>query len=116
MESPGGRRRARSQTATASGYRRARWPRPPLAPNGRAGASVPAATSSGELYCPAALKLGGHRARRLVEPAFVKTPGLHDNRQVPALILEQAEVIERIAVDQQQIGPGPRLQRADLAV
>jgi hypothetical protein len=45
-----------------------------------------------------------------------KRPALHDDRKVLALSREQFQILERVAVDDEQIGEGARLQAADLAL
>ena len=41
--------------------------------------------------------------------------GLHDHRQVGALVEEQLELLQRIAVDHDQVGEGAGLDDAELA-
>ena len=45
---------------------------------------------------------------------LVKSAVLHDHPHVPTLAAEQLEVAQRIAVDHQQVGKGPRLETAQL--
>src|SRR5258708_11833056 len=51
-----------------------------------------------------------------VQPVLVKAPALHDDREVSAFFLKQLQVLERIAVDDEQIGERARLQAAELAL
>src|SRR5215469_7112833 len=43
------------------------------------------------------------RARRSAEPVLVELPTLHDGREVRALVLEELEIVDRIAVDDEEI-------------
>ena len=55
-------------------------------------------------------------AGSIVQPALVELAGLHDDGEVLALILEQRQILQRIAVDHQEIGEGAGRERADLAL
>src|SRR5262245_4329805 len=56
--------------------------------------------------------------RRLpsLQPVLVESAALHDHRKVLALPLQQLQVLQRIAVDDEQVGKGARLQAAELAL
>src|SRR5215471_116890 len=59
------------------------------------------------------------RARRVGAPSqamLVKYATLHDGGQVRALVLEQLEVVERVAVHQKEVGEGPRGNHPELAL
>src|SRR5689334_5110152 len=58
-------------------------------------------------------RLGGTTS---LQPVLVEASGLHDDRKVSALLLQQLEVLERVAVDDNQVGKGALLQTADLAL
>src|SRR5471032_2737268 len=47
---------------------------------------------------------------------LMKLAGLHDHRQVAALLEEELELLEGIAVDHDQVGIGTRLDDAELAL
>src|SRR5471032_2733021 len=46
---------------------------------------------------------------------LMKLAGLHDHRQVAALVEEELELLQRIAIDHDQVGIGTRLDDAELA-
>src|SRR5262245_20507785 len=46
------------------------------------------------------------RTSRRSQCVLVEAAGFHDGRQVWAAILEQAEVLQRVTVDNQQVGEG----------
>src|SRR5947207_4976838 len=50
-----------------------------------------------------------------IQPVLVKPAALHDGGKIFALLLQQPEVLQRIAVDQQQVRIGAGLQRPELA-
>src|ERR1700722_14645940 len=52
----------------------------------------------------------------LFQRILVELAGLHDHRQMGALIEEQLELLQRIAVDEDEIGEGARLHDAELAL
>src|SRR3546814_18132731 len=49
------------------------------------------------------------------QAVLVESAALDDRREVPALALQQGDVIQRVVVDPDQIGPGARLDDAALA-
>src|SRR3546814_3752102 len=49
------------------------------------------------------------------QAVLVESAALDDRREVPALALQQGDVIQRVVVDHDQIGPGARLDDAELA-
>src|SRR6266404_7987230 len=51
-----------------------------------------------------------------IERVLVELAGLHDHRQMGALIEEQLELLQRIAVDHDQVGEGAGLDDAELAL
>src|ERR1041384_1774078 len=55
-------------------------------------------------------------AMMLVQSVLVELAALHDRAEMFALLLEQAEILQWIAVDHDEVGAGPSLQRADLAL
>src|SRR5262245_37620974 len=55
-------------------------------------------------------------AMALVESVLMKFAALHDGTEMLALLLEQAEVLQRIAVDHDEVGVGAGLQRADFPI
>src|SRR5262249_29118002 len=78
-------------------------------------------SASGRGLCPRTIFPGGGIGRgakppsELAQAVLVKTAALHDGGQVPALLLEQAEVAERVAVDDEEIGEGAGGNHAELA-
>src|SRR5690348_617603 len=54
-------------------------------------------------------------AGRLLERILVELAGLHDHRQVLALVEEELEILQRIAVDHDQVGKSTGLDDAELA-
>src|SRR5262245_45445177 len=55
------------------------------------------------------------RASRRSQRVLVEAAALHDGGEVRAAILEQAEILQRIAVDHQQVGEGAGLDDAEFA-
>src|SRR5262249_18467130 len=51
----------------------------------------------------------------LLQPVLVEAPALHDDAEIFALLLQNAEVLERVAVDDEEIGKGTGLEAAELA-
>src|ERR1041384_5966519 len=62
--------------------------------------------------CP---KTGTRFSGSCAQPVLVELAALHDRAEMLALLLEQAEVLQRIAVHDDEIGVGARLQRADFS-
>src|SRR4051812_7820373 len=50
-----------------------------------------------------------------VQHVLMEFAALHNGSEILALLLEQAKVLQRIAIDDDQIGEGAGLQRAELA-
>src|SRR5450759_4916484 len=51
-----------------------------------------------------------------LQPVLVEAPALHDDRKVLAFLLKQLQVLERVAIDNEQIGKSAWLQAAKLAL
>src|SRR5262245_4850758 len=51
----------------------------------------------------------------LVQPVLMKASALHDGGEILALLLQHAEIAQRIALDDQKVGEGAGLETAELA-
>src|SRR5262245_38267594 len=52
-------------------------------------------------------------AMALVQSVLMELAALHDRAEMFALLLEQAEVLQRVAIDHDEVGIGAGFQRAD---